>query len=94
MVWLVNPGKPRLIALCITPREKETDLQTDKEREKPERKKRMRMRNCWEGARQRGEWGGGGMSEEERAGERENGGEREKREDERMRAGSGETKRR
>lgn len=42
VVWLVNPGRPRLIALCITPQEKETDLQTDKEREKPGRKKRMR----------------------------------------------------
>lgn len=40
-VWLVNPRRSGLIALCITPREKETDLQTDKEREKPGRKKRM-----------------------------------------------------
>ena len=42
VVWLVNPRRPRLIALCITPQEKETDLQTDKEREKPGRKNGMR----------------------------------------------------
>lgn len=74
MVWLVNPGRPRLIALCITPQEKETDLQTDKEREKPGRKKRMRK---WETARREWDRGVGGVREEARAGERENSGERE-----------------
>lgn len=48
------------------------------------------MRNCWE--RRDGEEVGGRVSEKGREGERENRGERERRE--RMRAGSGETKRR
>lgn len=63
MKWsgLLTQRDSRLIAHCTTPREKETDLQTDKEREKPGRKREdEKMRNCWEGARLKG---GGGAEE-------------------------------
>lgn len=95
MKWfgLLTQRDPRLIAHCITPREKETDLQTDKEREKPGRKKRMRK---WETAGRERDWGVvAGMEEWTRRGEREKEtkGEREREREERMRAGSGETKR-
>ena len=87
---LLTQRDPGLIALCITPREKQTDLQTDKEkeREKPARKKRR----GWENEKL---LGGSEKMEgvgEQRERERERRGERER--EDRMRAGSGETKRR
>lgn len=62
MVWLVNPGRPRLIApLLLHRRKRQIRRQIKKEKSQGEREDE-KMRNCWEGSGKEGGEGREGAS--------------------------------